>query len=185
MFGFCLLFGWMLFLAESLSSLGVPNLRYISLSQGVHCTFRGVTRLDGARDKKQVLRPHIWNWGLSEANVLYGRKYLWHCWDFSALPAVIWPPFLTHIRRPGYCAPLVPPLCLCVHLLYSRNQLTLRHKIESTWSSIKIQWILVILPSLVVIRNFRDTSSPAELLKGYIVREKLGTPALACGNIFP
>jgi len=32
---------------------------------------RGVTRLDGARGKKQVWRPHDWNWRLSEANVLY------------------------------------------------------------------------------------------------------------------
>ena len=31
-------------------------------------------------------RPHIGTWGLSEANVLYWRKYLWHCWDFSAPP---------------------------------------------------------------------------------------------------
>jgi len=35
---------------------------------------RGVTRLGGARGKKQVWRP----------NVLYWRKYLWPCWDFSA-----------------------------------------------------------------------------------------------------
>jgi len=26
--------------------------------------------------------------------------YMWHCWDFSAPPAVIW--------RPGNCAPLAP-----------------------------------------------------------------------------
>jgi len=42
----------------------------------------GVTRLDGARVKKQVWCPHVRTWGLSEANVLYWRKYLWHCWDF-------------------------------------------------------------------------------------------------------
>jgi len=51
---------------------------------------RGVTRLDGARDKKQVWRRHVRNWGLSETNVLHWRKPLWHCLDFSALPAVIW-----------------------------------------------------------------------------------------------
>jgi len=45
---------------------------------------RRVTRLDGARGKKQVWRPHVRTWGLSEANTLYLRKYLWHCWDFSA-----------------------------------------------------------------------------------------------------
>jgi len=64
-------------------------------------TIRGVTRLDGARGKKQVWRPHVRNWGLSEANVLYWWKCLWHCWDFSA------PPLLT--RRPGNCAPLACP----------------------------------------------------------------------------
>jgi len=30
--------------------------------------------------------PHVRTWGLSEANVLYWRKYLQHCWDFSAPP---------------------------------------------------------------------------------------------------
>jgi len=45
---------------------------------------RSVTRLDGAQGKKQVWHPHVRTWGLSEANVLYWRKYLWHCWDFSA-----------------------------------------------------------------------------------------------------
>jgi len=38
---------------------------------------RGVPTLGGARDKKYVWRP-------LEANVLYWRKYLRHCWDFSA-----------------------------------------------------------------------------------------------------
>jgi len=52
----------------------------------------GVTRLDGARCKKQVWRPHVRNWSLSEANVLQWRKYLWLWWDFSASPAVIWRP---------------------------------------------------------------------------------------------
>ena len=49
-------------------------------------TVRGATRLDGARGKKQVWRPHVRNWDLSEVNVLYWRKYLWHCWDLLAPP---------------------------------------------------------------------------------------------------
>jgi len=53
--------------------------------------------LDGARSKKQVWHPHVRTWGLSEANALFSKKCLWHCWDFSAPPAVI--------RRPG----IVPP----------------------------------------------------------------------------
>jgi len=39
--------------------------------------------------------PGQGTWCLSEANVRYWRKYLWHCWDFSAPPAVI--------RYPGNC----------------------------------------------------------------------------------
>ena len=74
---------------------------------------RGVTRLNGARDKKQVWRPHDRTRGLSEANVLYWRIYVWHCWDFSAPPAVIrhsmqWFGAPTVIRRPGNYAPFAP-----------------------------------------------------------------------------
>ena len=61
---------------------------------------RGVTRLNGARGKKQVWRPHIRTWGISEANVLYWRKHLWHYWDFWVPVAVI--------RLPGNCASLAP-----------------------------------------------------------------------------
>ena len=39
---------------------------------------RGVTRLDGARGKKQVWRPHVTTWSLLQAKVLHWRKYLWH-----------------------------------------------------------------------------------------------------------
>jgi len=45
---------------------------------------RGVTRLDDARCKKHVWRPHFQTWGLSEENILYCRQYLWHCRDFSS-----------------------------------------------------------------------------------------------------
>jgi len=55
---------------------------------------RGVTKLDGARGKKQVWRPYVRTWGLSEANVLYWREYLWHCWNFWPPLAVIWRPHL-------------------------------------------------------------------------------------------
>ena len=65
---------------------------------------RGVTRLDGARGKMQVRRPHFRARGLPEANVLYWRMYVWHCWDFLAppqhfsAPRVIW--------YPGNCSTL-------------------------------------------------------------------------------
>ena len=39
--------------------------------RSIWITVRGVTRLDGARGKKQVWRPHVRTWGLSEANVLH------------------------------------------------------------------------------------------------------------------
>ena len=34
-------------------------------------TVRGATKLDGARVKKQVWRPYVQTWGISEANVLH------------------------------------------------------------------------------------------------------------------
>jgi len=39
--------------------------------RGVLITARGVTRLDGARGKKQVWHPHVQTCGLLEANVLH------------------------------------------------------------------------------------------------------------------
>jgi len=57
---------------------------------------KGAIRLDSTWGKKQVWCSNVRNWGLSEANVLYWRKYLWHCWDFLVPPhpfvgpAVIW-----------------------------------------------------------------------------------------------
>jgi len=67
---------------------------------------RSVTRLDGAWGKKQIWCSRVRIWGLSEANVLFWKKCLWHCCDFLT-PAVI--------RRPGNSAPvpLVTPLVLC------------------------------------------------------------------------
>ena len=74
---------------------------------------RDVTRLDGTRGKKQVWIPHVRTWGPSEANVLYWRKYLWHCWAFSGAPMVI--------RRPRNCPPLSPHYAPapCIHKLQS------------------------------------------------------------------
>jgi len=80
---------------------------------------RGVTRWDGIRGKKRVWRPYVRTWDLSEPNALYWRKYLWHCWDFSAPPQSLGAPTITRrppqwfsapiaIRSPGNCAPLAP-----------------------------------------------------------------------------
>ena len=72
-----------------------------------------------------------------------------------------------------------------VHLLYSRNKLTLRHKNGVyIWSSkilnilLKIKWIFVILLSLPVIRYLTGTCSSVEMLKGRMERERPGTPGL-------
>ena len=82
--------------------------------------FRGVTSLDGARGKKQVWCPHVRTWGFLEANVLYWRKYLWQCWEFSAPAAVIRSPPV--IWDPGNCSPFVTPL-IPLTLCLSHNDL--------------------------------------------------------------
>ena len=77
---------------------------------------RGVTRLDGARGKMQVRRPHFWTWGIPEANVLYWKMCVWHCCFLGAhsiirrpqsdsAPRVIAPPF------PVITPLLIEPLC--------------------------------------------------------------------------
>ena len=45
---------------------------------------QGRTEVRCAWGKKEVWRPHVWTWGLSEANVLFWNKCLWHCCDFLA-----------------------------------------------------------------------------------------------------
>jgi len=87
--------------------------RYLTWLENCTPTRRGVTRLDGARGKKQVWCPHVQTWDLLDANLLYWKKYLWHCWDFSAPLAVI--------RGQGNCAlallitPLPTPLGKIFH----------------------------------------------------------------------
>jgi len=81
---------------------------------------RDVTRLDGARDSKQVWRPDVRTWGISEANVVYWRKYLWHCWAFSAPHAVIRRPHIG--SAPGELCSLSPrhyAPAPCIHKLQS------------------------------------------------------------------
>jgi len=77
--------------------------------------WEGVTRLDGARGKKQVWRPNVRTWGLSEANVLRWRMYLWQCWDFSASPQLFRAPAV--LWHPENCAPL-PPRYAAAPLIY-------------------------------------------------------------------
>ena len=92
--------------------------RYSSHERKVRQPYRGATE-QGSNEvwwrpgKKQVWRPHVRTWDLSEANILYWKKYLRHCWDFSAPPAVIrrsrqWFGAPIVIRHLWNCAPLAP-----------------------------------------------------------------------------
>jgi len=56
---------------------------FLNHYSAAHATARDLMRLDGTQDNKQVWGPHVRTWGLSEANALYWKKYLWHCWAFS------------------------------------------------------------------------------------------------------
>ena len=64
---------------------------------------------------KQAWRSRVGTWRLLKANALYWRKYLWHCWDFTAHPAVIrcpqqWFDVPIVIRRSGICCPAAAPV---------------------------------------------------------------------------
>jgi len=75
----------------------------------------GRSRFGGTKGPpKQVWRSRVRTWHLLKANALYWRKYLWHCWEFTANPAVIRCPQQLFgapivIRRPGICAPVAVP----------------------------------------------------------------------------
>ena len=68
---------------------------------------RGVKRLDGARNTKQVWRPHVRTWGLSEANLLLKKVLVTLFWLFGpprsdSAPGELLPP----------CPPVVKPLAV-------------------------------------------------------------------------
>ena len=68
--------------SKTQSSLRLSNLQ----RQNEAALIRGEMRLHGARDKNLVSRPHVRTWALTEVNLQYWRKYLWHFWDFSVPP---------------------------------------------------------------------------------------------------
>ena len=128
------------------------------LISGWYTTMTGVTRLYGARRKKQVWRSHVWNWELLEANLLYWRMYMWHCWDFLAPVAVIWRPRQWFggpiapivIRRPGNCAPPWPP--------------SLRPWLQQTWRDVSVQkWPAPLLTSSATLGVHRSFAFYARL----------------------
>ena len=87
--------------------------RLIFINFIVTCTVRGRNEARWRPGQEASLAPHVRAWGLSEANALYWRKYMWHCWDFSAppqslgVPALIGAPIVT--RRRGIAPPLPTP----------------------------------------------------------------------------
>jgi len=71
------------------------------------CRLQGRNEVGWRAGQEASLVPHVRTWGLSEAIVLYWRKYLWHCWDLSVPPAVIWGPHSN--SSPGVlCPPYTP-----------------------------------------------------------------------------
>jgi len=83
---------------------------------------RGVTRLDGARGKKQVWRTHVRTWGLSEANLLLKKVLQTLLGLFGDPPAVIRRPH--NYSAPGESRPLFPlvaPLCRNKNVLCAVN----------------------------------------------------------------
>jgi len=70
-------------------------------------------------------------------------------------------------------------MCLLLNNLSSRHKSEVYPYTSETLNIIlKIQWVFVFLLSLFDIRNFRGTRSSVGMLKGYMVKERLGTPGL-------
>ena len=58
----------------------------------VLCRYQRRNEVRWRPGQEASLVPHVRNWALLQANLLHWRKYLWHCWNFSAPPAAIWRP---------------------------------------------------------------------------------------------
>jgi len=115
---------------------------------------QGVTRLDGARGKQQVWRPHVRTWALLEANVLL-KKVLATLLGLFGTPAII--------RRPGNFAPLAPPR-------YDSANTPL---IKGTRSHLSTEWkcwcydksFVIHDPYPVILRNFNGLSTRSIFLQ--------------------
>jgi len=69
-------------------STGLVHVKTIAIFiTHVNCA-QGRNEVRWPRGKRKIWRPQVWTWDLSEAIVLYWRKYWWHCWDFSSPPTV-------------------------------------------------------------------------------------------------
>jgi len=87
---------------------------YICLPDLYTNMYRGVMRLDGTRCIKQVWCPHVWTWALSEANVLYWRKCLWHFWTFRRPSSDSAPGELHLLVTPLICSTIILSCCVLV-----------------------------------------------------------------------
>ena len=115
-----------------------------SVSQQGHSQPRGETRLDGTRDKKQVWRPHVRTWGLSEANVLYWRQYFWNCCDF----------LVPHSDSgPRKLCPLFP---LVAHLLQTKK--VKRVPLRLTVQSVKILLAISEIQNVLILWRLDECS---------------------------
>ena len=83
----------------------MPN----EIPERTQCCVQGRNEVRWRLGQEANLVPRGRTWDISEVNVVYWRKYLWHCWDFSAYPAVIRRPHSD--SAPGVlCPPCHPSL---------------------------------------------------------------------------
>jgi len=111
-------------------------------------TVRGATKLDGARGKKQVWRPYVRTWVLSEANVLH--------WSSCDIVRTFRRPqsfgALIVIRSPGNCAPCpssLRPWLLCAATPLIKSWYTaLTRGIRELWAlgGVKFQFARIFAP---------------------------------------
>ena len=86
-----------------------PNQDIITMWSRIACT-QGRNEFIWRPGQEASLAPpcsNLRSFG-SKCSLLYWRKYLWHCCDFSAPPAMI--------QHLGNCAPLAPLLRPCLYL---------------------------------------------------------------------
>ena len=79
--------------SSSLAGTGLPPFLSKQSYSMQRFACRGVTRLAGPAGQKASLAPGVRTWALSEANVVYWKKYLWHCRGFFCAPC-------SHSERP-------------------------------------------------------------------------------------
>jgi len=85
-----------------------------------HAYKQGRNEVKWRPGQEASLEPHVRIWVISEASLLYCRKYFWHCWDFRRAPQWFGTPIT--IWRLGNCAPLAKPLPYKPSVMFSWQQ---------------------------------------------------------------